>query len=71
MPRPLIAGLLAAGLVLAAGLSGSIAEDKKNPPKPPLGGCCVPARRRYRPAGRRHLPVLTGNRSRGHELNQG
>jgi hypothetical protein len=33
MPRPLIAGLLAAGLVLAAGLSGSIAEDKKNPPK--------------------------------------
>ena len=33
MFRPLLAGLLAAGLVFAAGFSGSTAQDKKDPPK--------------------------------------
>src|SRR5262245_46738266 len=33
MLRHLLAGALAAGLVLAAGLAGSIAQDKKEPPK--------------------------------------
>ena len=33
MFRPLLAGLLGAGLVFAAGLSGSTAQEKKEPPK--------------------------------------
>src|SRR5262245_23094404 len=33
MFRPLVAGVLAAGLVFAAGLSGTTAQDKKDPPK--------------------------------------
>src|SRR5215470_5684555 len=33
MFRPLLAGLLATGIVIAAGLSGSIAQDKKEQPK--------------------------------------
>src|SRR5438067_667421 len=33
MFRPLLAGLLAAGVVFAAGLSGTTAQEKKEPPK--------------------------------------
>jgi hypothetical protein len=33
MFRPLLAGLLVAGLVIAAGLPGTTAQDKKDPPK--------------------------------------